>query len=1037
MRLKTHHGTYVVTGQDGQLLHLPESQAQNFPSVWNEALPPIPAAGLTQAAITEGPLAPSTLVAAADGLVAFWRDGFYLCAEPSRSKLHFDRRYVAEWECFAIEETDGAAVWQDSAEQLAQSPDLSRPMLIETLSGYQIMREASDTDLATVTWPDFSSAPINRYSLPDGSWIVDVDNGPGPDLSFLVYWFCPFKTQIHVWRLDRSGKRLSGYDLSDAEARSFLLGRQAQGPAFTARLYMLSQRLGDRTSLTLLNADVHAAAEAGSAEALYAVLRNPYAFPQASIRRLAARAFHEVRATNLAHAGELDLHLKGFTAAALAEALSDLDPDIGGVGRQPLQVERHLRHIFAHRDQLPDPASALPFTLHHHTEESLASTLDGYVTSGTLGILVRPQKRTLEFHYINSEFEKYHRILDCLRCAFYALSTNQDVVWEGLAARDATVQVWKIRFEVDDMTTTDEPSASQERFVGDTRFALVPDIYYFRTAGFRRNWFAGDIPHWTEKSTCFLWRGSTTGAGDLTRDTIWQVPRVRLCEVGRALGSVADFGITHVVQTRTQADVADIELALKDQGLWREPMPQHIMGRAKFLIEIDGNANSWGFFAKLLMGCCVLKVDSPYEQWFYDRLQPWVHYVPIAADLSDLSNKVQWCLKHEETCRKIAEAGHKLAESLGFEQEMAVAAKALVSVAYNNEDELLYLCLKRNSKNPDAPKTELIRQELIDGQSFYNYLPINFEGVMPKFYLENVGRDIGGPTDVLWFSNIFMKNGLFYSCGVPQIKRDSLVEVRDVLLDSEIKNSKVDRIIKNPSFLITSHKSAFNFYHFLIDFLPRMSILEKSTRKGSPFMFSPHREVFQDQAMSLLLGKKYPIYEESSGSLLLECGVMSRMTKLDAVDFYRERSSHVVAASDVKRIYVARRNASWRRIINETDLEPILQKLGFKIIYNEDFSLEEQISLFKSADFVCGPHGAGLTNIVFCKKNTSVLEIIMEERFPVGAVFWELACAAELDYHILPATRVPVDESHLIDGNMYVDPKRFEAAIEYMINQKT
>ncbi len=54
----------------------------------------------------------------------------------------------------------------------------------------------------------------------------------------------------------------------------------------------------------------------------------------------------------------------------------------------------------------------------------------------------------------------------------------------------------------------------------------------------------------------------------------------------------------------------------------------------------------------------------------------------------------------------------------------------------------------------------------------------------------------------------------------------------------------------------------------------------------------------------------------------------------------------------------------------------------------------------------------------------------------MGAVFWELACAAELDYHILVAKRVPVVDWYLVDGNMYVDPERFEAAIEYMITQK-
>jgi hypothetical protein len=81
------------------------------------------------------------------------------------------------------------------------------------------------------------------------------------------------------------------------------------------------------------------------------------------------------------------------------------------------------------------------------------------------------------------------------------------------------------------------------------------------------------------------------------------------------------------------------------------------------------------------MGCCVLKVDSPYEEWFYARLRPWIHYVPVAHDLLDLPNKVKWCLQNEETCRTIAETGRRFAESLGFEVEMAAAADAFIAVA--------------------------------------------------------------------------------------------------------------------------------------------------------------------------------------------------------------------------------------------------------------------------------------------------------------------------------------------------------------------
>jgi hypothetical protein len=59
----------------------------------------------------------------------------------------------------------------------------------------------------------------------------------------------------------------------------------------------------------------------------------------------------------------------------------------------------------------------------------------------------------------------------------------------------------------------------------------------------------------------------------------------------------------------------------------------------------------------------VLKVDSQhgYRQWYYSQLVPWVHYIPIAADMSDLIEKVQWVTSHDDEACRIGQAGRGLA----------------------------------------------------------------------------------------------------------------------------------------------------------------------------------------------------------------------------------------------------------------------------------------------------------------------------------------------------------------------------------------
>ena len=100
-------------------------------------------------------------------------------------------------------------------------------------------------------------------------------------------------------------------------------------------------------------------------------------------------------------------------------------------------------------------------------------------------------------------------------------------------------------------------------------------------------------------------------------------------------------------------------------------------------IDIDGNSNAWsGLFLKLLSGSPVIKVASSggFRQWYYDRLEPFLNFVPVAADMSDLVEKAEWLLSHDREARAIGEAGRALAMSMSYESEFA-ASTAVVAAA--------------------------------------------------------------------------------------------------------------------------------------------------------------------------------------------------------------------------------------------------------------------------------------------------------------------------------------------------------------------
>lgn len=74
----------------------------------------------------------------------------------------------------------------------------------------------------------------------------------------------------------------------------------------------------------------------------------------------------------------------------------------------------------------------------------------------------------------------------------------------------------------------------------------------------------------------------------------------------------------------------------------------------KYILDVDGNACTWDATAwKLNSGSVIFKTKSPWRQWFYDEYIPWVHYIPIADDFSDLQEKYQWCETHSLECERM------------------------------------------------------------------------------------------------------------------------------------------------------------------------------------------------------------------------------------------------------------------------------------------------------------------------------------------------------------------------------------------------
>ncbi len=123
-------------------------------------------------------------------------------------------------------------------------------------------------------------------------------------------------------------------------------------------------------------------------------------------------------------------------------------------------------------------------------------------------------------------------------------------------------------------------------------------------------------------------------------------------------------------------------------------------------------------------------------------------------------------------------------------------------------------------------------------------------------------------------------------------------------------------------------------------------------------------------------------------------------------------------------IYISRANANYRRVLNEPDVVKFLQKFGFRVVALELISVAEQALLLSSASVVVAPHGAGLSNLVFCQPGTKVVELFSPNY--VNVCFWACSDQVGLDYYYLIGHGQRPDE--------YIDPHAVREDILVNIN---
>ncbi|HTR30442.1 MAG TPA: glycosyltransferase family 61 protein [Puia sp.] len=130
-----------------------------------------------------------------------------------------------------------------------------------------------------------------------------------------------------------------------------------------------------------------------------------------------------------------------------------------------------------------------------------------------------------------------------------------------------------------------------------------------------------------------------------------------------------------------------------------------------------------------------------------------------------------------------------------------------------------------------------------------------------------------------------------------------------------------------------------------------------------------------------------------------------------------------------RRLYLSRRKAPTRTLINEKEILGILGKLNFCPFYAEDHSIRETAAVFAAAESIVGVHGSGFANLAFCSPETKVVDILAPKH--LDPYYWILANATGSVYGYIfgEGERLPEDTDlvrNKIDEDIRVNIAEFE-----------
>jgi hypothetical protein len=221
-----------------------------------------------------------------------------------------------------------------------------------------------------------------------------------------------------------------------------------------------------------------------------------------------------------------------------------------------------------------------------------------------------------------------------------------------------------------------------------------------------------------------------------------------------------------------------------------------------------------------------------------------------------------------------------------------------------------------------------------------------------------------------------------------------------------------------------------NYYHWWLDFITKFEQLNRHEIPTNNVIIRKLSKEYEVESIKPFQ-EKYNIIEVSTDTtyhvkeiyvpLMSSISGQTSSRKIDFIKHNFDKSE----STETLRIYVSRQNALDRRIQNHEEFLKLIENYGFKVCLLENMNLKQQIEVFRKSNVVLAPHGAGLTNLVFCRRGIKIIELFNKNYF--CSCYFEIAEYLEAEYYYY------VDEAENKKSNIYVDIDHFKQFLDTIL----